>query len=42
MKKKILGASEALQGGVARVILGDGRVDHPITYALSGGGTSIT
>lgn len=42
MKKKILGSSEALQGGVGRVIIADGRVTHPITQALSGIGTVIT
>lgn len=41
MKKKILGAEEALQGGVGRVIIADGRIDQPISAALSGGGTTI-
>ncbi|HBG74785.1 MAG: acetylglutamate kinase [Chloroflexi bacterium GWB2_49_20] len=41
MKKKILGAGEALQGGVARVIIADGRVEKPISNALSGSGTTI-
>jgi acetylglutamate/LysW-gamma-L-alpha-aminoadipate kinase len=41
MKKKILGAGEALQGGVARVIIADGRVRKPISNALSGSGTII-
>ncbi len=41
MKKKILGASEALSGGVRRVIIGDGRRDNPITSALAGEGTTI-
>jgi [amino group carrier protein]-L-2-aminoadipate 6-kinase len=41
MKKKVLGAAEALQGGVKRVIFGDARVDHPIEKALSGQGTVI-
>ncbi|PJF22819.1 MAG: acetylglutamate kinase [Phototrophicales bacterium] len=39
MKRKVLGAQEALAGGVSRVIIGDGRVDHPITQALNGMGT---
>ena len=39
MKKKILGAQEALQGGVGRVIIGDGRVQNPISEALAGKGT---
>ncbi|MGA2110615.1 MAG: [LysW]-aminoadipate kinase [Anaerolineales bacterium] len=41
MKKKILGAEEALRGGVGRVLLADGRVDHPVSRALAGEGTSI-
>ncbi len=41
MKKKVLGAEEALQGGVGRVIIADGRVEKPISNALSGNGTVI-
>jgi len=41
MKKKVLGAEEALQGGVGKVIIADGRVEKPISNALSGSGTSI-
>ncbi len=41
MKKKVLGAQEAIQGGVARVIIADGRVAHPIQNALAGQGTHI-
>lgn len=41
MKKKILGASEALEGGVKNVIIADGRVTNPITAALAGSGTLI-
>lgn len=41
MKKKILGAEEALQGGVARVIIADGRVKNAISSALAGKGTVI-
>ncbi len=41
MKKKILGAQEAIAGGVPRVVLGDGRVERPIRRALSGEGTVI-
>ncbi len=39
MKKKVLGAQEALQGGVKRIIIADGRVENPISNALSGNGT---
>jgi acetylglutamate/LysW-gamma-L-alpha-aminoadipate kinase len=41
MKKKVLGASEALSGGVGRAILADARVERPITRALAGEGTVI-
>jgi len=41
MKKKVLGASEALDGGVSRVVIADGRIAHPITAALEGRGTTI-
>ena len=41
MKKKVLGAQEALQGGVGRVIIADGRVQNPISDALAGKGTVI-
>lgn len=41
MKKKVLGAAEALRGGVGRVILGDARVVGPISRALAGQGTVI-
>jgi len=42
MKKKVLGAQEALEGGVGRVIIADGRVSQPISAALNGSGTVIT
>ncbi|MEP7200752.1 MAG: [LysW]-aminoadipate kinase [Chloroflexota bacterium] len=41
MKKKILGASEALALGVPQVVFADGRVEQPITRALTGTGTVI-
>jgi acetylglutamate/LysW-gamma-L-alpha-aminoadipate kinase len=39
MKRKIIGAGEALSGGVRRVMIADGRVDAPISRALNGSGT---
>jgi acetylglutamate/LysW-gamma-L-alpha-aminoadipate kinase len=39
MKRKIMSAKEALEGGVRRVGLADGRVAHPVRQALAGGGT---
>ena len=41
MKKKILGAQEALHGGVGQVVIADGRVENPIFNALEGNGTVI-
>lgn len=42
MKKKVLGASEALGEGVQRVIFADSRIPAPITSALAGKGTVIS
>lgn len=39
MKRKVLGAQEALDDGVKRVIIGDGRITNPATKALAGEGT---
>jgi [amino group carrier protein]-L-2-aminoadipate/L-glutamate 6-kinase len=41
MKKKVLGAQEALNAGVERVVIADGRIENPITSALAGAGTVI-
>lgn len=41
MKKKVLAAQEAMNGGVRRVILADGRVASPIARALEGQGTCV-
>ena len=41
MRIKLLAASEALQGGVEWVVIGDTRIRAPIQHALSGGGTHI-
>ena len=41
MKKKVLGAQEALKGGVSRIIIADGRIQNPISNALAGMGTVI-
>ncbi len=42
MKKKVLGAKEALLGGVDKVVIGDGRIPSPISTAISGKGTVIS
>ncbi len=41
MKKKVMGAVEAIGEGVQRVIFADGRVEQPVSKALDGGGTQI-
>lgn len=41
MKRKLMAAAIALQGGVARVILAAANVAHPVTLALEGRGTVI-
>jgi len=41
MRIKLLGAQEAIEGGVNRVIIGDARGENPILQALAGQGTVI-
>lgn len=41
MKKKVMGAQEALAQGVGRVVFADGRLERPIQQALAGKGTVI-
>lgn len=41
MKKKVLGAKEALDAGVGRVVLATANTDRPVTEALAGKGTVI-
>ena len=41
MKKKVLGAAEAVAGGVGKVVFGDARVPSPVTHALAGQGTIV-
>lgn len=41
MKKKLLGAKEALAGGVKRIILADARIESPVTNALNNRGSVI-
>ena len=42
MKKKVLGAAEAVEGGVRRVIFGDARLEKPVSRALEGQGTVVS
>jgi acetylglutamate/LysW-gamma-L-alpha-aminoadipate kinase len=41
MKKKLLGAEEALGAGVKQVVIADGRIENPISGAVAGLGTII-
>jgi acetylglutamate/LysW-gamma-L-alpha-aminoadipate kinase len=41
MKKKVMGAVEAIAQGVQQVIFADGRVEQPVSKALAGGGPQI-
>jgi acetylglutamate/LysW-gamma-L-alpha-aminoadipate kinase len=41
MKKKVMGAAEAVQQGVGRVVFADARVPQPVRAALEGKGTVI-
>ncbi|MFQ6102082.1 MAG: [LysW]-aminoadipate kinase [Anaerolineae bacterium] len=41
MKRKVLGAVEALGAGVGEVIIADGRIARPLHQALAGGGTAF-
>jgi acetylglutamate/LysW-gamma-L-alpha-aminoadipate kinase len=41
MKRKILAVRRLFEGGVTRVVIADGRTEHPIADALSGKGTVI-
>lgn len=41
MRIKMLGAKEALDGGVGRVVLGDARHANPVRQALDGAGTVL-
>jgi acetylglutamate/LysW-gamma-L-alpha-aminoadipate kinase len=41
MKRKLLGAIEALENGVGQVVIADGRVDRPLQRALAGQGTVV-
>lgn len=41
MKKKVMGAQEALVEGIGRIVFADGRVEQPVRKALEGDGTVI-
>ncbi len=41
MKRKVIAARDALDTGVSRVIIGDGRIENPVQYALNGNGTEF-
>ncbi|QTX32451.1 uridylate kinase [Aminithiophilus ramosus] len=41
MKRKLLACREALEGGLARVVLADSRREAPLSHAVEGGGTQL-
>ncbi len=41
MKKKVMGAQEALAQGIGRIVFADGRVEQPVRKAIAGEGTVI-
>jgi acetylglutamate/LysW-gamma-L-alpha-aminoadipate kinase len=41
MKRKMIGAKEAIDGGVSNIFISSSEIRDPITTALEGGGTSI-
>jgi len=41
MKKKVMGAAEAVAQGVGKVIFGDARLKAPVAAAIAGRGTVI-
>ncbi|MBN1156645.1 [LysW]-aminoadipate kinase, partial [Candidatus Woesearchaeota archaeon] len=41
MKRKLMGAIEALEAGVRKVVFADARIENPIGNALNGNGTVI-
>jgi [amino group carrier protein]-L-2-aminoadipate 6-kinase len=41
MKKKMMGAVEAIDGGVNRIVFADARLENCVEDALNGGGTVI-
>ena len=41
MRIKVLGAMEAIEQGVGRVVFGDGRIEQPVRQAIAGRGTVI-
>jgi len=41
MKKKVMGAGEALEAGVPKVVFADARGENPIQRAIAGQGTVI-
>jgi len=41
MKKKVMGAAEAIEGGLKEVVFADARLKNPVTEAINGKGTVI-
>jgi acetylglutamate/LysW-gamma-L-alpha-aminoadipate kinase len=41
MTRKVMAATEALEGGASSVVVADANADRPVTAAVEGGGTTI-
>jgi acetylglutamate/LysW-gamma-L-alpha-aminoadipate kinase len=41
MTRKVMAATEALEGGAAEVVVADANAEHPVSAALDGGGTHV-
>jgi acetylglutamate/LysW-gamma-L-alpha-aminoadipate kinase len=41
MKRKVLAVRKLFEHGATRVVIADGRAEHPVSDALSGKGTVI-
>jgi acetylglutamate/LysW-gamma-L-alpha-aminoadipate kinase len=41
MKKKVLGATEAIGQGVGKVVFADARIEQPVQASMAGQGTVI-
>jgi len=41
MSRKVMAATEALEGGAERVVVADANAESPIRSAIDGGGTHV-
>lgn len=41
MRRKVMAATEALEGGAERVVVADANANAPVRSAIDGGGTDV-